>query len=255
MEQQQVRLDAAGLEERGARSKLSAFIADTEFSGAVAVSYFYNINKPGFGPGGNSLIPDSVGVPFGNPLHPHHNSFQFDEFSLSIGRAADENNRAGFQVDLFFGETADILSGEGNGGGNSIWVRQAYVEYMSDWVTFTGGKFDTHIGYETVGAAENVNITRSLVWGQLQPISQIGAKFDAAYDSGLYWMLGVTNGFSSSEPDTDNAKDLIWSLGWGSDTISTSLNGEFAWNSAASIRCLRSPVWNSSHSSSVSLAW
>ena len=51
------------------------------------------------------------------------------------------------------------------GGGNDVWLNQAYIEYMpiSGW-TLTAGKFGTHIGYEVAGAANNVMMMISLAF-------------------------------------------------------------------------------------------
>lgn len=229
--QQQVVIEQAGLdEERGAQSALSSFLADTEFGGAVAASYFYNPESPPAGRGGNG--------PISNPFHSASNTFLFDEFSLSIGRSADEAHTAGFQFDMMYGETASILGTDGNllfgapgfssNGGDSIWIQNAYIEYNTGIANtvVTAGKFATHIGYENPFAADNVNVTRGFVWTLLQPVAQTGVKLSGDIE-GFNWMLGAANGVGTNQIDTDHGKDLLASFGYANDMLSTSVNIDF----------------------------
>ena len=242
--EQQTVIEKAGLEERESQSSLSKFLSETEFSGAVAASYFYNFNQPNnVSPtahatsgsacaaatfGGTCILQNQVG----NPFHANANTFQFDEFSLKMSRQATKDMPAGFTAELFFGETADVInSSGGNGGGNEIWVRQAFIDWMTPiGPTVTLGKYDTHIGYETVGAAENYMVRRGVTYNLLQPISQIGVKVHQSYDMGLFWMVGFTNGFSEQQPDVDEQKDINWQIGWGNDMVSIAFNGIYSWD-------------------------
>lgn len=220
--EQRVLIERAGIEEEGEKSALSSFLEDTDFAGWVAASYFYNVTDPRRASGGGE------NTTLSNPFHPDHNSFQLDELWLSAGRAADEDMRAGFQFDVLYGETANGFNAVSGIDSNSLWVNQAYVEYLSPFnVLFTAGKFGTHIGYEVAGAPLNVNITRGFVYNLLQPFSQIGLKAAVETDAGVNFMIGVVNGVSEAQVDVDDEKDLVWSLGFGTDTMAVSFNGQW----------------------------
>jgi len=224
IDEQHVVIREAGLAvEEQSGSSLSSFLETTDFSGSVAASYFYNTNDPGSGGGGNTWTP---GAAVSNPFHPDHNSIQFDELWLSASRGATEERRVGFGFDVVWGALGDI-NGNAPGGGNSVWIPAAYIEYLSPFgVTLTAGKFGTHIGYEVAGAAYNATITRGFTYQSFQPVSQIGARLSG--DAGpVSWMVGVVNGLGANQPDLDGKKDVIWSLGWGTDVISLNFAGEY----------------------------
>jgi len=232
-EQQQV-LEQAGLDERGSKNALSTFLNSTEFSGVIAASYNWNQANPKVSSSGQS--PGQSGFagngPIAMPFHPDHNTFQLDEFSLAMDREPTEDMRAGFGAEVMFGKTATIVTGKFNGNGNDVWLRRAHIDYLSPLagIQFTFGKFDTHIGYETVGAAENWTITRGFTYNTLQPISQIGIKLGSHYDSGFKWMIGGVNGVNPNDPDTDDQKGAIATFGWENDTVNVAVNMEFDWD-------------------------
>ena len=227
LEEQTSVIRGAGLEERSSDSALSSFLEKTDFSGTMAASYFYNTNNPGsgFANGGNT-------AQGGNPFHPDHNSIQVDEVWLSMSQSASDENPVGFGIDLVYGALGDragLAGGLGAPGvitSDSLWLSQAYLDYATHGMTLTVGKFATHIGYEVAGAANNVMITRGITYSLLQPVSQVGAKLSGE-SHGIDWMVGVTNGLGTNHSDVDGKKDLIWSLGWGTDNLSVLFNGEY----------------------------
>jgi len=226
-------LEAAGIgEERSAVSRLASFLEKTDFGGWAAASYSWNFNDPGQARNANTGA-------FSHAFHAQHNSIQFDEFALSIGQEATEESRGGFQFDILFGETANLMTTGNNDfgfngtGASSLWVGQAYVEYLSPigGVKVTAGKFFTHIGYEVVGAPLNANINRGFTWGLLQPISHTGIKFEGGCgDCGMWWLLGVANGFQERQPDNDARKDLLFGFGKDGEKTDVAINGSFGWD-------------------------
>jgi hypothetical protein len=221
-------IERAGLDEDGDKSALSSFLENTDFAGWVAASYAYNVADPNRGTGFGPLGEDDT---LSNPFHPDHSSLQLDELWLSAGRAADEDSRAGFQFDIVYGETAALFNGINGINSNSLWINQAYIEYLSPYnVLFTAGKFGTHIGYEVAGAPLNVNITRGFIYTNLQPFSQTGVKAAVETDSGVNFMIGGVSGISEAQVDVDDEVDLIASLGYGTDTFSGSLNLQWGYD-------------------------
>jgi hypothetical protein len=218
-------------ESRASSSALSSFLEKTEFEGWVAASYFYNFNKPDDQHEGNDAI--------GNPFHANHNAFQFDEAWFAVDNAATAESPAGFHFEITYGATGGAFSNlinshsssvddpsTGNNDGNDLWIPAAYVEYKTPiGPSITAGKFATTIGYEVAGAPLNVNITRGFVYNLLQPIDHIGVKVSNEYDSGLSWAVAAVNGFGSDQPEMNDDKGFLWSLGYGTDMFSASFNG------------------------------
>ncbi|MGE4607002.1 MAG: outer membrane beta-barrel protein, partial [Myxococcota bacterium] len=224
----------------GALPALSNFLSQTDFSGWVSGSYFYNTNNPdsGDGTGANSGA-NSVTAPF----HPDSNSFQVEQVWFGMQNAATAESRAGFEVDLVWGETADVLRGADPANSNLSYLYSANVSYLAPitdaGIMITAGRFATSIGAESAKAPDNYNITRGLVYN-LQPINHTGVKASASYDNGFDWMLGVANtaGYGTrvqinggnatfaQQHDSDDAKTFLWRLGYKmSDTLAIGING------------------------------
>ncbi|MFP8881682.1 MAG: outer membrane beta-barrel protein [Myxococcota bacterium] len=230
----------------GALPALSNFLSQTDFSGWVSGSYFYNTNNPSSGAGGgvNGGV-NSITAPF----HPDSNSFQVEQVWFGMQNAATAESRAGFEVDLVWGETADVLRGADPANSNLSYLYSANVSYLAPitdaGIMITAGRFATSIGAESAKAPDNYNITRGLVYN-IQPINHTGVKISATYDNGFDWMLGVANtaGYGTQnnvgaginagridatlaqQHDSDDAKTFLWRLGYKmSDTLAVGLNG------------------------------
>jgi hypothetical protein len=129
--------------------------------------------------------------------------------------------------------------------GNALfdYLFNANVSYLAPitdaGIKITAGRFETHTGTETAQDPLNFNITRGLLY-TMQPVNFTGLKLSAKYDSGLDWMLGLTNnsGYATLDTnpyalapgaknyDTDDDKAFIWRLGYEvSDQLSMALNG------------------------------
>jgi len=238
---------------------LSRFLRETTFDGWVTTSYFYNTNNPDNG----ATIGSNIGagnLPVTAPFHPNSNSFQVDQVWFSMENEATVESRAGFQIDLLWGETADVLNLLGGNVSNSNvpYLFNANVSYLAPisdaGIKVTAGRFQTHIGAEVVQAPMNFNITRGLVFTSTQPINHTGVKMESEYDNGLSWMLGLANtagygaanlgfgaappfglapgqGFGANNADDDDSKTFLWHLGYRmSDEWSVALNGLYGDN-------------------------
>lgn len=239
-EEQAVLLERAGLDESmESSSRISNFLEQTDFSGWLAASYFYNFNNPGTtntsspsGAGGNT---GNLAFPVANFFHPDHNSFQLDEMWFTVDGSANENKKAGFFFEMVYGRSGGVQgNSDGRAGGNDFWIPAAYVEYMaSEVATIRAGKFGTYVGYEVPGAANNVNITRGLTYVLFQPIDHVGASLSGNFEGGFDYALAVTNGDflgDVNQADDKRNKTFMWHVGWGTDTLALSFNGTWGQN-------------------------
>ena len=140
--QQQESLEQAGLEPRQAGSGLSALLSETQFSGHLAASYGYNFN--GIEPsasiaGGGRNGAGNLGLTA--PFHAQGNNFQLDQLWLELLKPATAESRGGWAFTLVWGESADVINGNGSFDDDAgdfefalqtPYIHRAYVEYLAD---------------------------------------------------------------------------------------------------------------------------
>ncbi len=133
-------------------------------------------------------------------------------------------------ADLTHGPNAEAGNfGNIASGGTSLTstaIKQAYAStVLLDGLTLTVGQFNTHIGYEIIEAYANANYSLSNLFGY-GPFYHQGAKFDYAINDMLSVMVGVVNGWDSTNNTDANAeKSGIFQLGIApSDDFSIYLN-------------------------------
>ena len=147
------------------------------------------------------------------------NSFELGMATLRADGTADGGKIAA-TADLGFGRRAqefsypdgagwpvNIGAGGGNGFTSLAEVKQLYMSFTpGKLVTFTLGKWDTHIGYESVDAYNNKNYSMDYLFSY-GPFSHTG--FKAQYTKGNFgFMLGVANPIDNSTTTT-SVKTLI----------------------------------------------
>ncbi len=196
-----------------------------EFGGWISASYWYNFNQID----NDDLIGANVGINGqSSPFNPDANQFSFDQLWFEMERPIDENNRAGFRVDFAFGKVAKLLpDGNGSDGGNSLYINQAYIQYLTPMgATLKAGKFGTWIGYEVAQTVYNENISRGFVYNLLQPIDHTGISLEGDFgDSGAYWGVALVNNVFKTQPVVNDNLAYMGKLGWANDIFSLQLAG------------------------------
>ncbi len=233
LDEQSQLIDQAGLAEaRGASSGLPGFLGQISIGGSVQASYFWNVNAPstsrnGGEDGTNAGINDAF-----YPNHPDANSFALQAVWVDIQREIDEENRAGFRLNVAYGKTAELLGGIGNRDirdDSGFYVFDGYVQYLApigDGLTLKAGRFGTTIGSEYANDALNWNITQGSVYNLLEPLDHIGVIAEYAFgDSGFDAKLGAVNGYFADDPDNNGSKSILGHVGWENDLMSVGLNG------------------------------
>lgn len=82
------------------------------------------------------------------------------------------------------------------GSTSSFNVIQAFVQYVSGKTTVYAGKFTTLAGAEVAAPTGNVNITRSLLFWYMEPVTHVGARVAYAASDKATFTLGVNNGWN-----------------------------------------------------------
>ena len=190
-------------------SGMDAFFSSLEVGGFLSMSYAYNFNTPNEGIGSQAL----------NQFNVRHNEFSFDAAKLEIGKPAAEPGSAGFQLDLLYGQNADILQSSdfvdaGNSSGTSthgVFVQQAYISYNFEGIELWFGQFETLLGWEVIDSHENYNITHGVLFTYAIPLFHVGVLASGDLNEQIGWALGLTNGFNNSYDINDN-KGLLGQL-------------------------------------------
>jgi hypothetical protein len=219
----------------GQGAGLDKFLSTLEFGGFVTASYAYNLNNPDNNQGTNGFY----------QFNTDHNSFSLDAIKLELGRKAAEPGMGGFQIDLLWGENANILgfgtpattgrffnssttSNRGPGDAE-VFVQEAYASYNWSGTTLQLGKWETLLGFEVIDAWVNPNITHGLLFTWAIPLYHTGLLASGSLPEGLglapgfVWALGVSNGFNNVNDFGDN-KGVLGRVGYVGQTFSLLLN-------------------------------
>ena len=187
---------------------LDAFFSSLEVGGHITTSYLYNFNSPRSGPSG------------GQPLcqfNCNNNEFSVDAAKLELGKAAANPGDAGFQLDLLFGQNADIsrfLSPTAGGAGVfgdddfSLFVQQAYVSYNYNGIELKMGNFETLLGWELIDSNKNYNISHGILFTWTIPLYHTGIMAGGSMGENVGWNLGFVNGFNNTV-ETNDSKGVL----------------------------------------------
>ncbi len=116
------------------------------------------------------------------------NSFELGMASVKVGY---NTGRVGLVADLGFGTRATEFAYAESGAMAA--VKQAYITYSpSNKITFTLGKFGTHVGYELLDPQLNRNYSMDYMFSY-GPFSHTGLKADVNLSDNFGFMLGVAN--------------------------------------------------------------
>lgn len=166
-------------------------------SGYVDGSYVAGFNK------GNSLGGGVVGT---RAFDTSSNTFTFNQAALNIGYQPTEGF-GGF-VNVIAGQDAKYINASYNGSsgsGSDFALTQAYVQYATGNLTVIGGRFVTLSGFEVINSTLDNNVSRSLLFQNLEPLVHTGIRASYKFSDLITGYLGVNNSALSGQ-GTDNNK-------------------------------------------------
>ena len=175
-------------------------------SGFIDVAYTQNFNNP------NSDL---------NQLHifdTSANSFMPHLAQILLERPADAGgsalDRAGFRARLNFGTDSRVTRARSNfqtGTTNDeVDFQELYAEYIlpvGNGLKIQAGKINTLIGYEVINSYENVNFSRSFMFGLSQAFTTTGIRFTYTFNPVVTASFGVVNGWDNIE-DNNRGKTI-----------------------------------------------
>lgn len=137
------------------------------------------------------------------------NGFTFNQAALTVSYLPASG--AGAAVTLIGGSDAQIIrNGELSGSTTSAQfdVLNAYAQYATGPVTVMAGKFSTLAGAEVVSPVANSEISRSMLFTLMEPISHTGVRAAYAVSDALTLTGGVNNGFNYTSTPTGTSKTV-----------------------------------------------
>ncbi len=127
------------------------------------------------------------------------NSFNVNMLGLSISKLPTKG--FGGAVVLNAGPDADVTASGGTGNTDEFDVQQAYVNYASGNSSVMFGKFATLDGAEVIESKDNLNFSRSILFGYAIPFTHTGVRVSYANGGAWSFIAGINNGWDNLKDD------------------------------------------------------
>jgi hypothetical protein len=190
------------------------FLQETELSGYVSASYFWNTDNPG--------SRQNTGRGFDT----RHNEFMANKLVLNLSRPVDYNAfewTAGYTAQLLFGQDAEFTQASGLSLGEQGDLLQAFVEVsvpVANGFKLMLGKCATPLGYELTETERNGTWSAGYLWTLFEPFTHTG--LGVSYRLSHQWeaQLLVNNGWDLVA-DNNDAKSFIGRLAFTPSELTT----------------------------------
>jgi hypothetical protein len=142
------------------------------------------------------------------PLHAfdtNSNTFEVNQAALTLSYLPSDG--FGALVNVIAGEDAKVINSVYSpGSGSDFALTQGYVQYAHGPWTVIGGRFVTLAGNEVIDETKNTNISRSLLFTNLEPLVHTGVRASYKFSDMLTGYLGVNNTALGLAQDADKPK-------------------------------------------------
>ncbi|MCE9584800.1 MAG: porin [Planctomycetes bacterium] len=158
------------------------------FGGSVDTIYTWNFGQPADGRNAQRVF------------DARDNSFGLNLAELYIERPADKPGTAGFRVDLDFGLDPQVFQAAGFNDGDNFELEQAYVVWnapLGNGLVIKAGKFTSMHGYEVIESVDNMNTSRSILFGYAVPGTHTGIMATYKFCDAFSATAGVLNGWDN----------------------------------------------------------
>ena len=145
------------------------------------------------------------------PLHAfdtNSNTFELNQAALTLSYLPTSG--FGALVNVITGEDAKVINGSyGAGSSGDFALTQGYIQYAEGNLTVIGGRFVTLAGNEVIDDSKNTNISRSLLFTNLEPLVHTGVRASYKVNDMFTGTVGVNNSaLSGASQDTDKHKTI-----------------------------------------------
>jgi len=178
-----------------------------DWSGFVTGAYTYNVDQPRSG--------ENVGRIFDT----EDNTFQVPLAELAVSGGVQDG--PSFNLVLNFGDVAGEIHSSGLLDTVSGFdVQQATVSYKG----FTAGKFATLIGAEVIESPDDMNYSRSFLFGMAIPFTHTGLMYQMDVTEGISVAAAVVNGWDNFD-DNNGSKSVMAQVAADMGKASVSVQG------------------------------
>ena len=167
-------------------------------SGYVDASYVEGFNH------GQTLGGGAVGT---RAFDVNSDTFYFNQAALNIGYLPTEGF-GGF-VNVIAGQDAKYVNASYGDGTSTFSLAQAYAQYATGNLTVIAGRFVTLAGYEVINSTLDTNISRSLLFQNLEPLVHTGVRASYKLGDPLTLYLGVNNTAWTGQGVDDNKQKTL----------------------------------------------
>jgi hypothetical protein len=179
-------------------------------SGFLDVAYTHNFNNPN-----SNLNQLHIFDTDANSFAPHMAQLMFERPADGGGSGMD---RFGFRTRLNFGNDARVTRARTNfapgTSNNELDLQEVYGEYIApigNGLKIQAGKMNTLIGYEVINSPDNLNFSRSFMFGLGQAFTTTGVRLSYAFNPVVSASIGVVNGWDNVG-DNNQSKSFEWLL-------------------------------------------
>jgi len=190
----------------GKESSLLTFVKETEFSGFVSGSYFYDGSKPADGSSNGYLWSSD------------HNEFNLNKIKLTLENAVERSSSdwgVGYHVAVILGEDSPVVNSGGAVQGLED-IRQAYVELnvpIGTGLNVRAGQLISLLNFESGdGGPANPNFSQGNQW--FFTGNPPGAGIQFSYELSDQWGVDarVQNGLYQGVDDNNSGKTFMGAL-------------------------------------------
>jgi hypothetical protein len=135
-----------------------------------------------------------------------------------------KNGAIGGKVELTAGSNANVIASY-PWNVDSFDVTQLYASFSSGQFTLIGGKFETLAGAEVIEDPNNVNISRSILFGFAVPFTHTGARLTFSPTSQFSIIGGVNNGWDNLKGNGSGLGTVEYGIAYNGPVFSITAQG------------------------------
>ena len=184
-------------------------------SGFIDTAYSHNFNNPGDSANGGRIFDvndDSFTL--------HQAQLLFEREAVMGKSLAD---RSGFALRLGYGEDARVFAPGDTDAGDEFDIEEAYVTFaLTDKLQAKMGKYATLLGAEVIESKDNLNFSRSFLFGFAIPFTHTGVRLNYAPSDVVDINIGLVNGWDTLGNDDNGTPSIEASMTLNGGNISWS---------------------------------
>jgi len=128
----------------------------------------------------------------GHEFDINNNSFLLNQAALTLSYLPTSG--FGALVNVIAGEDAKVINTSYSGAsGSDFALTQGYVQYATGNLTVIGGRYVTLAGAEVIDDTKNANVSRSLLFTNLEPLVHTGVRASYKFSDLVTGYAGVNN--------------------------------------------------------------